>query len=180
MEIVAKRPKGVIRPDEVDRVDVETYSLAAELCDQNPQNMLAAKFSVPFAVATAVVRGSTGIESFTLDAVEDPATKELAKRVTVTEDPEITAMMPDYRPSRVKVIFRDGSALEAQSNTNKGDTEDPYSPEELKSKYFELSERVWKRDVADAIYENAMNLDNLDNVNTMTAHMHNLKGGRMT
>lgn len=180
MEIVDQRPKGVIRPDEVDRVDVKTYSLAAELCDQNPQNMLAAKFSVPFAVATAIVRGSTGIESFTLDAVQDPATKELAKRVTVTEDPEITAMMPDYRPSRVKVIFRDGSALEAQSNTNKGDTEDPYSPEELKSKYFELSERVWKRDVADAIYENAMNLDNLDNVNTMTAHMHNLKGGRMT
>jgi 2-methylcitrate dehydratase PrpD len=142
--------------------------------------MLGAKFSVPFAVATTIAKGSTGIESFTLDAVQDPATKELAKRVTVTEDPELTAMMPDYRPSRVKITFRDGSALEAQSNTNKGDTEDPYSPEELKSKYFELSERVWKRDVADAIYENAMNLENLDNVNTMTAHMRKLKGGKMT
>lgn len=174
-EIIAKRPKGVIRPDEVDRVDVETYSLAAQLCDQNPQNVLAAKFSVPFSVATAVVKGSTGIESFTLDAVQNPVTKELARRVTVTEDPALTAMMPDYRPSRVKIAFRDGSILEAQSNTNKGDAEDPYSPEELKAKYFELSEWVWKRDVADTIYENAMNLKNIDNVNRMTAHMRKLK-----
>ena len=39
-------------PDEVVSVDVCTYRYAAELDSQTPHNTLAAKFSVPFAVAT--------------------------------------------------------------------------------------------------------------------------------
>ena len=41
-----------IQPEEVAAVEVETYSYAAELDDTRPHNTLAAKFSVPFAVAT--------------------------------------------------------------------------------------------------------------------------------
>ncbi len=170
-DIIAKRPGGRIRPDEVAKVEVRTYSLAAQLCDQDPQNTLAGKFSVPFAVATFIVQGSTGVESFTSRAIQDPAAKDLARRVTVSEDPELTAMMPDHRPSRVKVTLTDGTVLEAQALTNKGDTEDPYSPEELRAKYYELAERVWRRDVAEEIYADVMKLEEVDNVNQMTARM---------
>jgi 2-methylcitrate dehydratase PrpD len=169
--IAAQRPGGRIGTDEVAKVEVESYSLAAQLCDQNPGNTLAGKFSIPFAVATLIVNGSTGVESFTPQAIQDPAIKALAQRVTVSEDPKLTAMMPRYRPSRVKVTLIDGTVLEAQALTNKGDTEDPYSPEELRAKYFELAERVWKRELAEAIYADAMNLDQLNNVNQMTARM---------
>lgn len=169
--IAAQRPGGRIGADEVAKVEVETYSLAAQLCDQNPGNTLAGKFSVPFAVATFIVHGSTGVESFTPEAIQDPAARALAQRVTVSEDPKLTAMMPQHRPSRVKVILTDGTVFEAQALTNKGDTEDPYSPEELRAKYFELAERVWKPGLAEAIYADAMKLDQLDNVNQMTARM---------
>jgi len=138
---------------------------------RNPGNTLAGKFSVPFAVATFIVHGSTGVESFTPGAIQDPAARALAQRVTVSEDPKLTAMMPQHRPSRVKVTLTDGSVLETQALTNKGDTEDPYSSEELRAKYFELAERVWKRELAEAVYADAMKLDQLDNVNQMTARM---------
>jgi 2-methylcitrate dehydratase PrpD len=169
--IMAQSPGGRIKADEVAKVEVETYSLAAQLCDQNPGNTLAGKFSVPFAVATFIVHGSTGVESFTPGAIQDPAARALTQRVTVSEDPELTAMMPQHRPSRVKVTLTDGTVLEAQALTNKGDTEDPYSSEELRAKYFELSERVWKRGVAEAVYADAMKLEQLDNVNQLTARM---------
>jgi len=169
--IAAQRPGGRIGADEVAKVEVETYSLAAQLCDQNPGNTLAGKFSVPFAVATLIVNGSTGVESFTPGAIQDPAARALAQRVTVSEDPKLTAMMPQHRPSRVKVTLTDGTVLEAQALTNKGDTEDPYSSEELRAKYFELAERIWKPELAEAIYADAMKLDQLDNVNQMTARM---------
>jgi len=157
-------------PEEMTK-DLGGRSLAAQLCDQNPGNTLAGKFSVPFAVATLIVNGSTGVESFTPGAIQDPAARALAQRVTVSEDPKLTAMMPQHRPSRVKVTLTDGTVLEAQALTNKGDTEDPYSSEELRAKYFELAERIWKPELAEAIYADAMKLDQLDNVNQMTARM---------
>jgi 2-methylcitrate dehydratase PrpD len=170
-EIVAKR---ALKPEEITRVDVETYSLAAQLCDQNPQNMLAGKFSVPFAVATAIVHGSTGVESFRPQVVHDPAVKDLAQRVFVREDPKLTAMMPKFRPSKVKVKLRDGSALEAEALTNKGDTEDPYSGEELRAKYFDLARLTWKREVAEAIHADVMKLETLSDLGALSGKLRKL------
>ena len=173
-DIIAKAPGGGLKPDEVAKVEVKTYSLAAQLCDPNPQNTLAGKFSIPFAVATYIVTGSTGVESFMQPAIQNPVARELAQRVTVSEDPKLTAMMPDHRPSKVKVTLTNGTVFEAQTLTNKGDSEDPYSPEELREKYYELAERVWKRDIAEAIYADAMNLEKLDNVNQLTARIRQI------
>ena len=170
-DIIAKAPGDGLKPDEVAKIEVKTYSLAAQLCDPNPQNTLAGKFSIPFAVATSVVNRSTGVESFTPQAIQNPVTRELAQRVIVSEDPEMTAMMPDHRPAKVKVTFTNGTVLEDQTLTNKGDFEDPYSPEELREKYYELAGLIWKREIAEAIYADAMNLEKLDNVNEMTARM---------
>ena len=170
-EIVAKR---ALKPEEVTRVDVETYSLAAQLCDQNPQNMLAGKFSIPFAVATAIVHGSTGVESFRPQVINDPSVKDLSRRVFVTEDPKLTAMMPRFRPSRVKVRLRDGSALEAEALMNKGDTEDPYSGEELQAKYFDLARLTWKREVGEAIHADVMKLETLADLRGLTGKLRQL------
>jgi 2-methylcitrate dehydratase PrpD len=170
-EIMSRRPDHKILPDEIDKVEVETYSLAAQLCDPNPQNMLAGKFSIPFAVATSIVHASTGVESFTPDAVRNPIARELAQRVSVVEDPELTAMMPAHRPSKIKIALKDGSVLEAQTLTNKGDAEDPYNDEELRAKYFELMDRTWDREIAEAVYQDAMNLPQLERITRITDHM---------
>jgi 2-methylcitrate dehydratase PrpD len=170
-EIVAKR---ALKPEEIARVDVETYSLAAQLCDQNPQNMLAGKFSIPFAVATAIVHGSTGVESFRPQVIHDRAVKDLARRVYVTEDPKLTAKMPKFRPSKVKVQLKDGSALDAEALMNKGDTEDPYSREELQAKYFDLARLTWKREVAEAIHADVMQLEKLPDLRALTGKLREL------
>jgi 2-methylcitrate dehydratase PrpD len=146
-------------PDEIASITVSTYSLATQLDDKDPQNTLAAKFSVPFAVATRIVNGASGLASFTLEAVRDPRIKALAQRVTVREDKKLTAMMPDYRPSRVRVTFTDGKRLDTKTIVNRGDSEDPYSPDELAEKYVELTGRVWDRAKADAIHEMLLALD---------------------
>ncbi len=57
------------RPTPSSAIDVASYLYAAELDDQAPRNTLGAKFSVPFAVATRLVRGSSAVENFTWDAV---------------------------------------------------------------------------------------------------------------
>jgi 2-methylcitrate dehydratase PrpD len=156
------------KPEQVERVDVETYSLAAQLCDQNPRNMLAAKFSIPFAVATAIVHGSTGTMSFRPDVVNQPAVKELAYRVFVSEDPALTAMMPARRPSRVRVTMKNGERLEAEVYMNKGDFEDPYGKADLERKYYSLADPVWGHEKAGEILSQVMALEKVKDINQVT------------
>ncbi len=169
-QIAAQRPGG-LKPGEIEKIDVLTYSLAAELSDKDPQNTLAGKFSVPFAVATTIVNGSSGVMSFTWDQIRDRGIKALAARVEVREDPKLTAMMPRFRPAEVTVAFTDGSTLSAGTRTNRGDAEDPYSPDDLVDKFFELTARAWDRATAEAVYNAIMALDGAAEAGAVTEAM---------
>ncbi|MFP3929030.1 MAG: MmgE/PrpD family protein [Desulfobacteraceae bacterium] len=170
LEIIAGRfPDGRIPVEQVEEVTVETYSLAAQLSNQHPSNMLAAKFSIPFAAATFMIHGRAGVECFRTEKVGDKTIQALAGRITVSEDPELTAMMPGKRPSRVTIRLKDGSEHRAETYVNKGDFEDPYPREELIKKYYELAESAWGRDKAEAVYERIQGLPEIDSLTELTA-----------
>ncbi len=170
-EILDRTPAERIWPEDVRKVEVSTYSLAAQLCDQQPTNSLAGKFSIPFAVATAIVHGHTGVSCFTPQAVHNQAARELAKKVRVVEDPKLTAMMPGQRPSRVILTLKDSTELKAEAFVNKGDFEDPYSPDDLREKYYELATPVWGEDRAQKIYTAVAEIDKMPDVNELTRFM---------
>ena len=130
-------------PGDIDSVDVRSYRYAAELDNQTPHNTLAAKFSVPFAVATRVVNGSSALASFSWEAVRDPRVLALAARVTVHEDPSMSARLPLERPARVTITLRSGSTLVGEVGVNRGDDALPYSRAELRGKFMDLTRRVW-------------------------------------
>jgi 2-methylcitrate dehydratase PrpD len=151
----------------VAKVDVETYGLAVELDDPAPRNVLAAKFSVPFALATALVQGSSGVSSFTQDKVEDRKTLDLAARIGVTEDPSMSAQLPDMRPARVTLHMCDGTILRAETRTNRGDYADPYSSHEIRAKYQSLTRRRWTQSQANLTWGAIMDLNNASNLKTL-------------
>lgn len=168
-KIINARKARPIRPEEIAGVEVETYSLAAQLCDRNPKNTLAAKFSIPFAIATFIFHGKAGIDCFKEAAVNDPTIKALAQKVTVSEDPNLTAMMPDRRPSRVRVTLLNGEQLEADTYMNKGDFEDPYGSDDLEEKYFSLVDPIWGHEKAQNVFSSLMKAEELQDINQMTA-----------
>ncbi len=161
--------RETIPADAVERVDVASYLFAAELDDQAPRNTLGAKFSVPFAVATRLVRGSSRVENFTWEAVRDERVQALAKRVFVTEDKAMTARLPQFRPARVDLRLRDGRTLSAAVEANRGDDQDPYSRDELTGKYFSLAGRVWTHEKADDVRKKILDLAALKDVSTVIA-----------
>jgi 2-methylcitrate dehydratase PrpD len=137
-EIVG-RAGGRIDPDMVERIDVETYVWAAQLDHQQPANMLAAKFSTPFSLATFIAHGKADLDAFREPARANPAVQSLAKRVFVTEDPALTAKLPGLRPAQVRVRLKDGRSFDALAQTNRGDTEDPYSTADVVAKFHEVA-----------------------------------------
>jgi len=164
--ILAQKP---LKAGEIESVDVETYSLAAQLCDRNPQNMLAAKFSIPFAVATLLVHGRTDVSCFTPQAVRSDEVQALAKKVEVKEDPKLTAMMPSRRPSRVRVTLKSGEKLEAEVTMNRGDFEDPYGPADLEKKYFSLADPIWGHAKAEQIHSQVMAVEKVKDIHQVTS-----------
>lgn len=129
--------------EDIAQIDVHTYSLAAELDDPAPANTLAAKFSVPFAVATRIVNRSSALESFTWEQVRNPKVLALAAQVRLIHDPAMSARLPMERPARVILHLKNGQQRIGQAGVNRGDDASPYTREELRGKFMGLSTRIW-------------------------------------
>jgi 2-methylcitrate dehydratase PrpD len=86
---------------------VETYSLAARLNNPDPQNALAAKFSIPYALSV-LLHGNSLFESDKEPVFSDPSIRHLAKKIMVKEDPGMTALLPNKRAARVTLKMKNG------------------------------------------------------------------------
>ena len=145
--------------ENIASIEVESYSLAAELNDSNPQNMLAAKFSLPFAIATTLVHKHSKVMSFAGDALKNESTLMLAQKVTVTENLSMTKMLPDFRPAKVTIKLKNAQILSHSVTTNKGDWQDPYCAQDLEEKFYSLAERTINRNKSDLLYNRLMALE---------------------
>ena len=160
MDIVRHHGRPV-KPEEIHGIKVETYVWAAQLDHPAPENMLAAKFSLPFALATTIVNGGATLNAFRDEARADETTRALAARVQVVEDAAFTAMLPGLRPARVTVELKSGQTLVAEVRTNKGDTEDPYSADDVIAKFREIADPILGVRRAEAVVTQALTLDAL-------------------
>lgn len=123
--------------EEVAAVTVETYPAAAGLTEPTPTNALQAKFSIPFAIGSALATGETGKASFTDEALTDEA-YELAQRVTVTVADDIASRVPDERGARVELTLTDGETLRTEVRAARGGEHNPFTEAELRAKFDRL------------------------------------------
>ncbi len=157
---IVEKAGGAIRPDEVEALSVETYVWAAQLDHPKPGSMLAAKFSLPFSLATALAHGGATLSAFRDEARADARIAALAAKVRVDEDPALTALLPALRPARVRLKLKDGRSFEAMAMTNKGDTEDPYGPDDILAKFHEVAAPVVGREKSKRIAAACLGLEN--------------------
>jgi 2-methylcitrate dehydratase PrpD len=138
-------------PGAVRSVLVETYPAAARLTEPRPENDLEAKFSIPFAVATRLVTGSSAKASFADDALTDEA-YALAARVSVTAADDLAARVPEARSTRVTVELADGRELVEEVRYPRGDERNPFAVEELEAKFRSLATPVVGEAAADRLW----------------------------
>ena len=98
-----------------------------------PRTPYDSKFSLPYCLATLLVRGRVDVGSFRADAIGDPAVLELAARVEYEE--RAYAAAPDAFPGGVRVRTRDGRVLEAELRNQRGGAENPMSQAEVIGKF---------------------------------------------
>ena len=147
--------------EQISFIDVESYNLAAELNDPRPQNMLAAKFSVPFALATTLVNKNSQVLSFAGGALKNEKTMALSNKVSVKEISSMTEMLPEFRPAKVTIGMKSGKVFHHSVKTNKGDWQSPYSADELENKFHSLANRSLSQKKSKVLYDKLQNLERI-------------------
>jgi 2-methylcitrate dehydratase PrpD len=126
-------------PDEIARIEFATYRFASVMCTPDPPNFFASKYSLPHAAATMAVRGQAGHAALDDSALQDPVITALRHRVTVHEDPTMTALAPRLRPARVTLTLTDGRSVTRAAESHRGDFNQPFAEAELRDKFRELA-----------------------------------------
>jgi 2-methylcitrate dehydratase PrpD len=128
-----------IRPEDVAGIVCEVaeetvHRLWVPLADkQRPRNGYAAKFTVPYLLATGFVHGGVGLGAFTENAIRDPRVLALAAKVTFVIDPDNP--YPNNYTGHIRATLRDGSVVEDRQPYLRGGAQEPLTRQDVTEKF---------------------------------------------
>src|SRR5262249_53588961 len=110
---------------------------AAKLRPRSPYD---AQFSLPFSVASALLDGQVGLDTYTAERLDEPRRLALARRVSHVVDPDST--FPRGFPGWVRVRLRDGRLLEARTPDGRGGPARPLPAQAIVDKFRDNAGRA--------------------------------------
>ncbi len=161
--------KYEVTPEDIERIIVRTYSTAAELTgfDYKPKTISTAKFSLPFCVATSIIKGNLDPSVFTEENINDPYILSLAKRVRVEVDKELDSQVPLKRGSVVKIYKKDGTVLEHRVENPAGEPENPVSDKVLLDKFMRNTSNILSEEGAKKVASLVMSLEEISDISEL-------------
>jgi 2-methylcitrate dehydratase PrpD len=160
-DLLAAVPGGRLDVAQIERIEVRAYMLAAMLAEKNIVSSFGARFSVPFALASILVHGRSGLAAFDDAAVANPRVQALAQSVDLQEEPAFTARYPAEQPVALRILMRDGAEHSGNCTVTKGEPAKPHTAQELAGKFFDLGEPVWGKETTHELHDGLMQLEQL-------------------
>lgn len=157
--------EGVTRED-VERIDVETYAIAAKHAATGWSDFASAQLSFPYVLALALEFGRADLEHFDEPVRNQPWVDAIAKRVQIHATEEMDALYPQQRPSRVTVRTPRGDFSVFKPEAL-GCRELPVDDEALQAKFLRLAGPVLGEDRAGCLLEVLWSLDRYGDVRTV-------------
>jgi 2-methylcitrate dehydratase len=127
-------------PARIESVQVATTRIGHVILAQDaekwrPTTRETADHSLPYTVARTLLDGRLTVESYAPEAVTAPDVRALMDRVTVVEDPTLTAMTPALLPNRVTVRTTDGAEYTEQVEDAAGGSRTAMSDQQFEDKF---------------------------------------------
>ena len=166
-DALARVPGGRIEAATIERIEVRAYKMAAFLSNPAPKSWFGTRFSVPFALATAIVGGRDGLHAYGDEAVADPRVMGLAARIDLVEDEDFTRAYPAAQRVHLVIRLHDGTSLEGHCEITSGEPGRPHHPAALERKYRALAEPLWGADGAEKMRTALMNIETCPDVSRL-------------
>lgn len=160
---LALRPE--VRLDDIERIECpltdRLQALVAEPRERRiaPPTVYDALFSVPYAVALALVRGRVDLAAFYDEPIDDPAVLAVAARVVCPDDP--ASDYPRHYPGEVRITLRDGRRIARREATSRGTPERRLTPAEIEAKFLQNATRALPEPEAKRIVDMVWELERL-------------------
>ncbi len=161
---------GRLDPSTIKSIQITASSMVAQMVGKpfcpgsSPQ--VDAQFSIPYTVATALLKGKVFLEDFEDQAVCDPKIRALADKVTVTASSDL--LPKDLFHARMIITPRDAGIFEAVVDTPLGNPARPMSIDQCKKKFSDciaFSGLTFDQDWQNQLLDEVENLETLENVN---------------
>ncbi len=142
-DALAQTPQGRIDIASIERIEVRAYRLAAMLNGRVITTSFGARFSIPFAVASILHHGHSGLKAFDEDAVANASVQTLAANVDVRHEPAFDETYPNEQRCELRVVMRDGTCIDGLCVITKGEPDKPHGDAALQSKFDALGNEAW-------------------------------------
>lgn len=154
---------ALIHPDQVQVV------CEPEAAKRVPTSDYEGKFSLHYVVASALVKDRFTLDELEDDALRDPATLELAKRVSYQLDDR--SLFPKYYSGAITIRTRDGRELTHREDHNRGSDANPLSAADIIEKFHANAARAIARPRAEAIADAVMGLESAPGIDALVASL---------
>ncbi|PSC04144.1 2-methylcitrate dehydratase [Alsobacter soli] len=128
-----------VAPEAIEAVEVASFAEAVRLGTTPPADTEAAQYALGFPLAAYLARGRLGAEEVGDEGLRDPAVRSLLARISLREDPALSAQFPARRLAAATIRLRNGAVLASPVTPARGDADAPLSDDELEAKFRDLS-----------------------------------------
>jgi 2-methylcitrate dehydratase PrpD len=133
--------KKDLKKNEIEKITVKTYRIAAEHDDYHPPTSAAIKQSLPVSLAIAFLKRDLKVEDLSItDEISDEI-EELSSKIFIQKERELDALYPNQRPSHV-IIKTKNQLYEKKINLARGEPEKPLKKVDIAKKFTYLNPQV--------------------------------------
>lgn len=155
--------------DSIQRIDISAHRMLDGMLGPYPDNVLASKFHVPYAIAVTLIENKTDVTVFHPDVISNPRVQNLASRVHVKLDPELAAAPDGSILARASILLKDGTTLQGETGTLWGDYGNRAPRSQLLSKIHFLCNDILGVEGVNRLIQSTETLDLLPDIRQLTA-----------
>lgn len=158
--LIDLRNENGLNENNVSRIEVETYSIAARHATTGWDDMASAQLSFPYCLATALHFGRADPVHFSDAARSNDWTAGVASKIEIVASEEMDARYPADRPARV-TVWRGAESFSAYAPEAPGSTRFPLADTAVKDKFLALTGAALEAEHAEALLETLWALETM-------------------
>ena len=137
------KDKGQISIEDIKQIDVHIYPNAIRVAGniKIPKTDEDSKFSIHYALSTALIRGHFDLEDLNTSDIE-PEILQITEKIVIIPDESMENKKAGIRGARVFLEQTDGTVYEEYVGIPKGDAANPFTESELHQKLSNCAEGV--------------------------------------
>ena len=149
--------------EDIKSIEVETYAIGKKQCGEtpgslHPSSVSEAKFSIPYTVIAALIKGCIGLSDFTLERITDEKIQRLLPLVTVNVSDRYTQAYPLHWSSKLIVDISGHGTIEYEVIDPLGSPYNPLTNDEVIKKGRDLISKTYNHDDTESVISALSNL----------------------